>query len=201
MVSFYSHHVAVPAKGISMIPLYRAVTREAKRIRGLATLMRQLTVILTALTVVTFQTHAGSLDWLFDVANNDNIARRQAQFLVWDGVPHPFSASFEKVDIVDKDWPFYLFHVVITSPGAGVERDRSSYLVCFKLTERTTEFRIVTVIQYASDPPTENEITIDKRLNGWPVSPPWKAGDDLPHNIKPPGLSIVLDKCRAGSDQ
>jgi len=121
--------------------------------------------------------------------------------LVWDGVPHPFSASFEKVDIVDKDWPFYLFHVVITSPGAGVERDRSSYLVCFKLTEHTTEFRIVTVIQYASDPPTENEITIDKRLNRWPVSPPWKAGDDLPYNIKPPGLSIVLDKCRAGSDQ
>jgi len=163
--------------------------------------MRQLTVILTALTVATFQTHAGSLDWLFDVVNNDNIARTQAQFLVWDGVSHPFSASFEKVDIVDKDWPFYLFHVVITSPGAGVECDRSSYLVCFKLAERTTEFRIVTVIQNASDPPTENEITIDKRLNRWPVSPPWKAGDDLPFNIKPPGLSIVLDKCRAGSDQ
>jgi len=169
--------------------------------RHLATLMRQLTVILTALTVVTFQTHAGSLDWLFDTANNDDIARRQARFLVWDGVSHPLSARFEKVDIVDKDWPFYLFHVVITSPGAGVERDRSSYLVCFKLTERTTEFRIVTVIQNASDPPTENEITIDKRLNRWPVSPPWKAGDDLPYNIKPPGLSIVLDKCRAGSDQ
>ena len=99
-----------------------------------------------------------------------------------------------KVDIVDKDWPFYLFNVVITSPGAGVERDRSSYLVCFKLTEHTTEFRIVTGIQYASDPPTENEITIDKRLNRWPVSPPWKAGDDLPHNIKLPGLSIVLDQ-------
>ena len=163
--------------------------------------MRQLIVILTALTVVAFQTHAGSLDWFFDAANNDDIARRQAQFLVWDGVSHPFSASFEKVDIVDKDWPFYLFHVVLTSPRAGVERDRSSYLVCFKLTERTTEFRIVTVIQNASDPPTENEITIDKRLNRWPVSPPWKAGDDLPYNIKPPGLSIVLDKCRAGSDQ
>jgi hypothetical protein len=163
--------------------------------------MRQLTVMLTALTVATFQTHAGSLDWVFDVANNDNIARRQAQFLVWDGVSHPFSGSFEKVDIVDKDWPFYLFHVVMTSPGAGVERDRNSYLVCFKLTEDRTEFRIVTVIQYASDPPTENEIRIDKRLNRWPVSPPWKAGDDLPHNIKPPGLSIVLDKCRAGSDQ
>jgi hypothetical protein len=163
--------------------------------------MRQLTVIVYALTVATFQTHAGSLDWLFDAANIDDIARRQAQFLVWDGVSHPLSASFEKVDIVDKDWPFYLFHVVITSPGAGVERDRSSYLVCFKLTERTTEFRIVTVIQYASNPPTENEITIDKRLNRWPVSPPWKAGDDLPYNIKPPGLSIVLDKCRAGSDQ
>jgi len=163
--------------------------------------MRQLTVILTALRVVTFQAHAGTLDWFFDVGNNDNIARRQAQFLVWDGVSHPFSASFEKVDIVDKDWPFYLFHVVITSPGAGVKRDRSSYLVCFKLTERTTEFRIVTVIQNASDPPTQNEITIDKRLNRWPVSPPWKAGDDLPHNIKLPGLSIVLDKCRAGSDQ
>src|SRR5207247_9434374 len=115
--------------------------------------MRQLTVILTALTVATFQTHAGSLDWLFDVANNDNIARRQAQFLVWDGVSHPFSARFEKVDMVDKDWPFFLFNVVITSPGAGAERDRSSYLVCFKLTEDRTEFRIVTFIHYSSDPP------------------------------------------------
>jgi hypothetical protein len=163
--------------------------------------MRQLTVIVYALTVATFQAHAGSLDWLFDATNNDDIARRQAEFLVWDGVPHPFSARFEKVDIVDKDWPFYLFHVVITSPGAGVERDRSSYLVCFKLTERTTEFRIVTVIQNASDPPTENEIAIDKRLNRWPVSPPWEAGYDLPFNIKPPGLSIVLDKCHTGSEQ
>jgi hypothetical protein len=163
--------------------------------------MRQLTVILTALTVATFQTYAGSLDWLVDVVNNDNIARQQAQFLVWDGVPHSFSASFEKVDIVDKDWPFYLFHIVVTSPGARTERDRSSYLVCFKLTERTTEFRIVTVIQYASDPPTEHEIAIDKRLNRWPVSPPWNAGDDLPYNIKPPGLNIVLDKCRTGLDQ
>ena len=79
--------------------------------------MRQLTVILTALTLATFQTHAGSFEWLFDVANNDNIARTEAQLLVWDGVPHPFSARFEKVDIVDKDWPFYLFHIVITSRG------------------------------------------------------------------------------------
>jgi len=163
--------------------------------------MRQLTVILTALTVAMFQTYPGSLDWCVDVVNNDNIAREQAQFLVWDGVPHPFSASFEKVDVVDKDWPFYLFHVVLTSPGARGQRDRSSYLVCFKLTEQATEFRIVTVIQYASDPPTEKEIAIDKRLNRWPVSPPWKAGDDLPHNIKPPGLNIVLDKCRTGLDQ
>jgi hypothetical protein len=162
--------------------------------------MRPLTAILTALTVATFQMHAGSLDWLFDAANNDDIARGQARFLVWDGVSHPFSARFEKVDIVDKDGPFYLFHVVITSPGAGVERDRSSYLVCFKLAERATEFRILTVIQNASDPPTQNEITIDKRLNRWPVSPPWKAGDDLPNHIKPPGLNIVLDKCRAESD-
>src|SRR4030095_16584904 len=164
-------------------------------------LIRLLTLILTAPTVVTCQTHAGSLDWLFDVANNDDIARKQAQFLVWNGVSHPSSAIFEKVNIVDKCWRFYLFHVVLTSPGARVERDRSSYLVCFRLTERTTEFRIVTVIQYASDPPTENEITIDKRLNRWQVSPPWEAGDDLPFNIKPPGLSIVLDKCRAGSGQ
>jgi hypothetical protein len=123
------------------------------------------------------------------------------QVFVWDGVRHPFSASFEKVDMVDKDGPFYLFHVVLTSPGAGVESDRSSYLICFKLTEYATEFRILTVIQYASDPPTENEIAIDKRLNRWPVSPPWEVGEDLPHNIKPPGLSIVLDKARAGSDQ
>ena len=96
--------------------------------------MRKLIVILTALTVATLQTRAGSLDWLFDVGNNDDIARRQAQSLVWDGVPHPLSASFEKVDIVDKARPFYLFHVVITSPGARGKRDRSSYLVCFKLT-------------------------------------------------------------------
>ena len=151
-------------------------------IRPLATLMRQLAVILTALTVVTFETDAGIFDWLFDSASNDDTARR-------------------KVDIVAKDGLFYLFHVVLTSAGAGVKRDRSSYLVCFRLTERTTEFRIVTVIQNASDPPTENEITIDKRLNRWPVSPPWKAGDDLPHHIKPPGLSIVLDMCRAESDR
>ena len=163
--------------------------------------MRQLAVILTALTVVTFETDAGIFDLLFDTASSEDTARRQAQSLVWDGVPHPFSATFEKVDIVAKDGLFYLFHVVLTSAGTGVKRDRSSYLVCFKLTERTTEFRIVTVIQNASNPPTENEITIDKRLNRWPVSPPWKVGDDLPHHIKPPGLSIVLDKCRAGSDQ
>jgi hypothetical protein len=163
--------------------------------------MRQLTVILTALTVATFQTQGESLDWLFDAANNDAIARGEAQFLVWDGVPHPFSARFEKVDLVDRHGLFYLFHVVIASPGAGIKRDRSSYLVCFKLTELGTEFRIIPVIQYASDPPTENEIAIDKRLNRWPVSPPWKVQDDLPRNIKPPGLNIVLDECRAGSDQ
>ena len=163
--------------------------------------MRQLTLQLTTLTVVTFQIHAGSLDWLFDAANNDAIARGEAQFLVWDGVSHGSTASFEKVDLVDRDGPFYLFHVVITSPRAPVERDRNSYLVCFKLTELGTEFRIVPVIQYASDPPTENEIAIDKRLNRWPVSPPWEAGDDLPRNIKPPGLNIVLDKARAGSDR
>ena len=122
--------------------------------------MRQVSIMLTVLTVAIFQAKAGSLDWLLDVANSDEIARKQAQFLVWDGVSHPVSASFERVHIIDKDWPFYLVHVVIASPG-----DRSSYLVCFRLNEHTTEFRIVTVIQYASDPPTENEIMIDKRLN------------------------------------
>lgn len=176
-------------------------SRGARRTSAVATLMRQITVILTALTVATFQTRAGSLDWLFGVANSDNVARTEAQSLVWDGVPHSFSARFEKIDIVDKDWPFYLFHVVLASPGSGAERDRSSYLVCFKLTERATEFRIVTVIQYASDPPTKQEIAMDKRLNRWPMSPPWTAGVDLPHKIKPPGLNIVLDMCRAGSAQ
>jgi hypothetical protein len=120
---------------------------------------------------------------------------------VWDGVPHDVEARFEKVEMVDKDWAFYLFHVVLASPGSGAEDDRSSYLVCFKLTERATEFQIVTVIQYASDPPTKQEITIDKRLNKWPMSPPWAAGLDLPHIIKPPGLNIVLDMSRAGSAQ
>jgi hypothetical protein len=173
--------------------------KEERNAQRPTTVMRQLTVMLTALTVATFQTHGGSLDWVFDVPNNDSIARREAQLLVWDGVSHPFSARFEKVEIVDNDWPFYLFNVVIISSGAGAKRERSSYLVCFKLTEHTTEFRILTVIQYALDPPTQNEITIDKRLNRWPISPPWKAGDDLPSKIKPPGLSIVLDMSRAGS--
>ena len=162
--------------------------------------MQQLTVIFTALTLATFQTRAGSLDWLVEFPNNDNVARAEAQFLVWDGVPHSVSARFDKVNIVDKDWPFYLFHVVITSPGTGSKRDRSSYLVCFRLTERATEFNIITVFQYASDPPTEQEITIDKRLNKWPMSLPWKAEIDLPRKIKPPGLSVVLDMCRAESN-
>ena len=162
--------------------------------------MRHLAIILTVLTVAIFETHAVSLDWLFDAVNNDAAAHKEAQFFVWDGVPHPVSATFEKVKLVEQDGPFYLFHVVITNPHAGVDRDRGSYLVCFKFTEDRTDFRIVTAIQYASDPPTENEIAIDKRLNRWPVSPPWRAEDDLPHNIKPPGLSIVLDKSRAGSD-
>jgi hypothetical protein len=162
--------------------------------------MQPLSILLTALAIAAFPTRAGSLDWVFDVGNHDDLARNQAQFLVWDGVPHPVAARIEKVAMIDKDWPFYLFNVVITSPGSGRERDRNSYLVCFRLTEQTTEFRIVTVIQYASDPPTQDEITVDKRLNRWPVLPPWKAGDDLPHTIKGSGLSIVLDKCRAGSD-
>jgi hypothetical protein len=141
--------------------------------------MRQLTVILAALTIATSQMGAGILDWLFDPVNKDDIARGQAKFLVWDGVTHPYSASFEKVNMLDKDGPFYLFHVVLTSPGFGLERYRKSYLVCFRLTELATEFRILTVIQDASDPPTENEIATDKRLNRWPVSPPLNAGNDL----------------------
>ena len=198
---FYSYHVARPAK----INFHESsvIERPRQKPSGLdpwLLFMRRLTLILTALTVVTFQTHGGSLDWLFDAVNNDDAARKEAQFFVWDGVPHPVSATFEKVNLVEKDGPFYLFHVVITSPRAGGGRDDSSYLVCFKLTEERTDFRIVTVIQYASDPPTETEIAIDKRLNRWPVSPPWKEGDDLPRHIKPPGLSIVLDKSRAGSD-
>ena len=142
--------------------------------------MQQLTVILIALVVVTSQTRAGILDWLFDPVNKDEIARREAQFLVMDGVSHPSSVRFEKVNLVDKDGLFYLFHVVLTTPGGGVDRYRKSYLVCFKLTDRATEFRILTVIQDASDPPTENEIAIDKRLNRWPVSPRLRAGADPP---------------------
>jgi hypothetical protein len=149
----------------------------------------------------TLQTHAGSLEWLFDTPNKDKVARTEAQILVWGGVTHSVGSRFERVDIVDKDWPFYLFHVVITSPGDRVKRDRSSYLVCFRLAEDRTDFNIVAVIQYASDPPTEQEITIDKRLNKWPMSPPWETAVDLPHQIKPPGLNIVLDMCRAGSNR
>lgn len=161
--------------------------------------MRQLNVIVAALAIAAFQTLAGSFDWHCDVPGTDEIARTQAQMLVWDGVPHSLSAKFEKVEILDKDCPFYLFNVVMTSRATRAERDRSSYLVCFKLAERTTEFRIVTVIQYASDPPTEQEIAVDKRLNRWPVAPPWKTGDDLPRKIRGSGLDIVLDECRAAS--
>jgi hypothetical protein len=162
--------------------------------------MRQLTVMLIALTAAVFQADAGSLDSLLDVAGNDEIARKEAEFLVWDGVPHSPLARFEKTKLIEKQWPFYLFHVVLTGPEADLKHDPSSYLVCFRLTERTTEFRIVTVIQYASDPPTDSEIRIDKRLNRWPVSPPWDARDDLPHKIKDSGLSIVLDQCRLTSE-
>jgi hypothetical protein len=186
----------INSHGIHFIGYY--ARKEA--IEPSATLMRQLSIILTMLAVAAFQTRAGNFEWLFDVAKNDEIARKQAQFLVWDGVPHPLSASFEKVNMIDKHWPFYLFHVVVTGPRNEVDRHRSSYLVCFRLNQHTTEFRIVTAIQYASDPPTESEITIDKRLNGWPVSPPWKAGDDLPYTINGSGLNIVLDKSRAGLD-
>src|SRR5438093_4135554 len=140
--------------------------------------MRQLAVFLTALTVATLQARAGILDSLRDPVDKDDIARSEAQFLVMDGVSHPSSAIFEKVNIIDKDGPFYLFHVVLTSPGGEVDRYRKSYLVCFKLTERATQFRILTVIQEASDPPTQNEIATDKRLNRWPVSPPLKPTDD-----------------------
>lgn len=160
--------------------------------------MRKLSIMLTALTAALFQTDAGSIDRLLDVVGTDALAREQAQFLVWDGVPHSLSARFEKINMIDKSWPFYLFHVVLTTPN-GEERDHSSYLVCFKLYKETTEFRIVTVIQYVSNPPTEHEIRVDKRLNRWPVSAPWDAKDDLPHKIDGSGLSIVLDECQLAS--
>src|SRR5262249_48751472 len=147
---------------IAEIRRYKRLARFLRLTGGLARnptdCMRQLTVILTVLTITTFQTRAGILDWLVDAVNKDDIARREAQFLVMDGVWHPSSVIFEKVNIIDKDGLFYLFHVVLTTPGGGVDRYRKSYLVCFKLTERAIEFRILTVIQVASDPPTENEI-------------------------------------------
>ena len=140
--------------------------------------MRQFILVLTVLTVATSQTRAGILDWLFDPINKDEIARREAQFLVLDGVSHPSAVNIEKVNMVDKDGPYYLFHVVLTTPGGGVDRYRKSYLVCFRLTPQATEFRILTVIQDASDPPTETEIATNKHLNRWPVSPPLKPADD-----------------------
>jgi hypothetical protein len=182
--------------GFAMNPLPSRIQQTDQSITSFGTRMTRLLILLAPLTLATFQTYAGSFEWAFDAAKNDAIARKQAQSLVWDGVPHHLSASFEKINMIDKDWPFYLFHVVIAGPGAEAKRDRSSYLVCFRLNEQTTEFRIVTVIQYASDPPTESEIAIDKRLNRWPVLPPWEVGDDLPHKIKGTGLSIVLDKSR-----
>src|SRR5262249_46348605 len=152
--------------------------------------------ILTALTVTTFQTYAGRLDWLFMLLTTVLLARDKPNS--WCGIVGriPARPSLRREVFLNEVGLFFFFNFVLTS---GV--NRSSYLVCFKLTEIGTEFRIIPVIQYASNPPTQNEIAIDKRLNRWPVSPPWEAGDDLPHKIKPPGLSIVLDKSRARSDQ
>ena len=63
--------------------------RSEAPVARLAITMRQLFILITAMTLATFQTHAARLDWLLDVVNNDEIARRQAEFLVWDGVSHP----------------------------------------------------------------------------------------------------------------
>src|SRR5437762_14360763 len=98
--------------------------------------MRQLTVILTVLTVATCQMCAGILGWRSDPVNNDTIARIQAQFLVWDGVSHSLSASLEKRDVVDVDWLVYLFHVVLPSPSGGVARHLGRFPVCFRLPDR-----------------------------------------------------------------
>src|SRR5215469_8322282 len=119
-----------------MIPLSSS-GRERNQTCG--TGMRQLSVIIAALATATFGTHAGTLDLFLDIGNNDEIARGQAQFLVWDGVSHSLGAHFEKTEIVDKDWPFYLFRVVLSDPDTRGQRDRSSYLVCFKLSEIATE--------------------------------------------------------------
>jgi hypothetical protein len=71
--------------------------------------MRQLIVILTAVAVAAFQTRAGILDCVFDAVNKDEIARLEAEFLVMDGVSHPSSATFTKVQLVDKDGTFTCF--------------------------------------------------------------------------------------------
>src|SRR6266436_8906311 len=85
-VKFCSRHVALPAKmNLHDLAFIRRSQDEPSGLDPLATLMRELTVVLTVITVAAFQMRAGIPAWLFDPANNDVIARGQAQFLVWDG--------------------------------------------------------------------------------------------------------------------
>jgi hypothetical protein len=125
---------------------------------------------LAALTgAATVQIHAGIFDFLFG-GSPDSIAAGHAKQFVADFLSKPNEAVFEKVDIVEKDGPLYLFHVVVTAPSAGAERARLSYLVCFKLDGGDAKFNKGIAVQDASDPPTKEEVILMKAVNGWPLN-------------------------------
>ena len=138
--------------------------------------MRRITIILTALTgAAAVQTHAGILDCLF--GGPDNIAAKHAKEFVVEDLSKPNEAVFEKVNIIEKDGPAYLFHVAVTAPSAGAERAHLSYLVCFKLDGASAKFHKDNVIQHVSDPPSQEEVSLMKLINGWPMDSSSKQSD------------------------
>lgn len=100
----------------------------------------------------------------------DADARGFAEQFVSDVLSKPSSARFEKTEIIQKEGSAYLFHVVVTASGRDAEREQFSYLVCFKLDGGHAKSRKDLVVSNASDPPTSDEVSIVKSLNGWPFN-------------------------------
>src|SRR5437660_7491518 len=119
-VEFCSRHVALPAKmNLHDLAFIRRSQDEPSGLDPLATLMRELTVVLTVLMVATFQTYAGSLDWLFDVVNNEITPGAEATSWWWVGGRNPFSARSGRLAPLAKVFLFYSFPLLSTIQATG----------------------------------------------------------------------------------
>jgi hypothetical protein len=95
----------------------------------------------------------------------DDVASAFAKQFVEALLSKPDEANFQKVKILQKEGPAYVFHVVVSAPGAGPTRVSLSYLVCFKVNGTHAKFNEGSVVQEVSDPPTDDEIEITKSIN------------------------------------